>query len=95
MFRDKQTERHFTETHHNMYIQHHLFPSLSQANGGSGCQRRNSILSLWMQASLLEWNYDNDDDNNNDNDDDNNDDSNNGNREITKNDKNDRSYEID
>ena len=51
-----------------------------------------------MQASLLEWNYDNDDDNNDDdsNDDDNNDDdSNNGNREITKNDKNDRSYEID
>ena len=46
-----------------------------------------------MQASLLEWNYDNDDDKN---DDDNmNDDSNNGNREITKNDKNDRSYEID
>ena len=41
-----------------------------------------------MQASLLEWNYDNDDDNNDD-------DSNNGNREITKNDKNDRSYEID
>ena len=41
-----------------------------------------------MQASLLQWNYDNDDDNNDD-------DSNNGNREITKNDKNDRSYETD